>query len=345
VIEPGGSATRSFSYTPRRKNETFFHMRVGTVASCALFLLVACGSQDETSGPGGPSSAVGGSGGAEATGGGNSVMPGQGGTSANGGGTGGKAGSPDPGTGGASGGAGATGGTGGSNSGPTFHVFVLLGGSNMAGHPPAQAADRIEDERILVLGFDDCEPTGRKAGEWDVAAPPLHECSTDAVGPGDHFAKTLIAKLPEGDTIGLVPCALSDKSIDDFSKGTEKYDWIVERVKKAQERGGVVDGFLFHHGESDCGSETWPERVKKLVEDLKSDLGLGDIPFLPGELPYDGECSAQNALIKELPASIPNTHVVSAERLKVTDGQHFDHHSVIYLGERYEAALVEALGW
>jgi hypothetical protein len=215
----------------------------------------------------------------------------------------------------------------------------------MAGNPPAQDADRVEDERIRVLGFDDCSATGRKANEWDVAAPPLHECWADAIGPGDYFSKALIEKLPEGDTIGLVPCALSGQSVDFFSKGTEKYDWIIERVNNAKQRGGVIEGFLFHQGENDCQSQTWPTRVQKLVEDLKADLELGDLPFLPGELPYDGQCSAHNALVNQLPDLIPNTHVISAANLAVRDIWHFDHHSVMTLGERYEAAMVDALGW
>lgn len=246
------------------------------------------------------------------------------------------------GIGGAAGGAGAA---GAANTAPTFHVFVLLGQSNMAGNPPAQDSDKIEDERVLVLGFDDCAATGRRANEWDVASPPLHECWAKAVGPGDYFAKTLIQKLPEADTIGLVPCALSGQSVDVFSKGTDKYDWIVQRVNAAKRMGGVIQGFLFHQGESDCQNRTWPTRVQRLATDLKADLGLTDIPFLVGELPYGGQCSAHNELVRQLPALIPNAHVVSAEGLAVRDIWHFDHDSVIELGKRYEATLAKVWTW
>jgi hypothetical protein len=215
----------------------------------------------------------------------------------------------------------------------------------MAGNPPAEEVDRTEDERILVLGFDDCDATGRKADEWDIAAPPLHECWADAIGPGDYFSKALIQRLPEGDSIGLVPCALSGQSVDFFSKGTEKYDWIIERANNAKEMGGVIDGILFHQGETDCQSQTWPERVQKLVLDLKADLELTDIPFLAGELPNDGQCGAHNPLVHELPDLIPNAHVVPAGDLAVRDIWHFDHSSVIELGKRYEASLADALGW
>jgi hypothetical protein len=259
---------------------------------------------------------------------------------------GGKGGAPQAG----SAGSGGRGGAGGSsNTGPTFHVFVLLGQSNMAGYPRAQTADKVENERIRVLGFDDCSSTGRRADQWDVAAPPLHECFANAIGPGDYFSKTLLEKLPAGDTIGLVPCALSGQAIEIFSKGAERYDWIIDRVKNAQEMGGIVQGFLFHQGESNCGNSMWPMRVQKLVADLKADLDLGDIPFLAGELPYDSACRNHNPLVNQLPGLIPNGHVISAEGLALDANDssrfHFGRDAQIEFGKRYEAAMVTALGW
>jgi hypothetical protein len=98
-------------------------------------------------------------------------------------------------------------------------VFLLIGQSNMFGGAMANAGDLVEDERIRVLGFDDCTATGRRYNEWDTAAPPLHACWWNGIGPGDRFAKTLIEALPEGDTIGLIPVALPGAGIDMFRKG------------------------------------------------------------------------------------------------------------------------------
>ncbi|NLL72905.1 MAG: hypothetical protein GX237_05200 [Clostridiales bacterium] len=225
----------------------------------------------------------------------------------------------------------------------TFHVFLLLGQSNMAGYPRAQASDRVEDPRILALGYDD--------NQWRVAKPPLHETWQDAIGPGDWFAKTLIEKLPEGDTIGLVPCAISGERIETFMKsGGSKYDWIVSRARLAQEKGGVISGILFHQGESNNGDPSWPGKVNTLVEDLKKDLNLGDIPFIAGELLYSGSCAVHNQLINQLPSVVKNCYVVSAEGLVVdpSDGQwrlHFSHDSQVTLGERYAEKMIEALGY
>lgn len=260
-----------------------------------------------------------------------------------------------------SGGAGANGGglaaggsmntAGSAGSGPTFHVFLLLGQSNMAGYAKAEAADKVEDARIRVLGFDACTETGRQVDQWDTAAPPLHECWNSAVGPGDHFAKTLLGSIPSGDTIGLVPCAISGERIETFLKvGGSKYAWILERARLAQEAGGVIEGMIFHQGESNTGDSSWPGKVNTLVTDLRGDLEIGNVPFLAGELPYDGNSANHNPLVNQLATVVVNGHVVSASGLVVdpADTQwnlHFDHDSTVTLGERYAQKMIEALDW
>jgi hypothetical protein len=263
-------------------------------------------------------------------------------------GDGGGSGASTAGAGGASGSSGA--GAGGSaGAGATQHVFLLFGQSNMAGYARATNADKMEDPRIQVLGFDSCSATGRTNNQWDVAVPPLHECSPGAVGPGDWFSKTLIQKLPQTDKILLVPCALSGQAISVFSKGTEKYTWMVNRVKAAQQMGGVVEGLLFHQGESDCGNSGWPMKVKQLVADLRTDLAIGNVPFLAGELPPASACGNHNPLVNQLPGLITNGHVISAQGLNLdpADTQwnmHFGHDDTVELGKRYEAKMAELLG-
>lgn len=233
----------------------------------------------------------------------------------------------------------------------TFHVFLLLGQSNMAGYPKAQAADRAEDPRVRVLGFDDCAATGRKTDVWDVAAPPLHECWNDGLGPGDYFAKTLLAVIPEGDSIGLVPSAISGERIEAFLKiGGTRYDRLLQRARLAQQAGGVIEGMLFHQGESNNGDPSWPGKVSTLVADLRADLGIGEVPFLAGELLYSGGAAGHNRLVNQLPGLISNSRVISADGLvqDPTDTQwhlHFDRDSQVEFGKRYARSMIEALGW
>jgi hypothetical protein len=234
---------------------------------------------------------------------------------------------------------------------PTFHVFLLLGQSNMAGYPKAQQADRTEDPRVRVLGFDDCAATGRVTDQWDVAAPPLHECWNDGLGPGDYFAKTLLDIIPEGDSIGLVPCAISGERIEPFLKvGGTRYDYIVRRARMAQAAGGVIEGILFHQGESNNGDPSWPGKVNTLVTDLRTDLALGEVPFLAGELLYTGGTAGHNTQVNRIPGTVSNSFVISANGLVVdpADTQwnlHFGHDSVVEFGKRYAQTMIEALGW
>ena len=269
------------------------------------------------------------------------------------GGAGGSAGSVS--VGGVSGGGASTAGSagmagsGGGTGVAKFHVFLLLGQSNMAGYPKAQAADKTENPRIKVLGFDNCAATGRQTDKWATAVPPLHECGQGAIGPGDYFAKTLIDKLPANDTIGLVPAAISGEKIETFLKvGGAKYSWIINRAKLAQQMGGVIEGILFHQGESNSGDSTWPGKVKTLVTDLKADLGLADIPFLAGELAYDGPCAPHNTQVAKLPGLITNGFVISASGLALDPADttyhlHFGHDAQVTFGKRYEAKMAEAL--
>lgn len=332
-----------------------------------FFVLVACGTA------GGPADEGVASGGAEASSGG---VPASGGASsggaltasgghaaASGGAVGNSGGDAGAGTGGdassggeSNGSGGAVGAGGGNGSGgngssePVFHVFLLMGQSNMAGYPKAVAADKVEDPRIKVLGFDACSDTGRVEGAWDVAAPPLHECWNGALGPGDYFAKTLIEKYPTDDTIGLVPLAVSGSKIEPFMKsGGDKWAWIVSRAQAAKDAGGVIDGILFHQGESNCGDSAWPGKVKTLVTDLRTELGLGDVPFLAGELVHAGNCANHNTLVAQLPGLIANAHVVSAQDLALDPADtewhlHFGHDAQVTFGKRYAASMIEALG-
>jgi len=235
--------------------------------------------------------------------------------------------------------------------GSTFHVFLLLGQSNMAGYPKAQPADRTEDARVLVLGFDTCAATGRQPDVWDIAAPPLHECWNDGLGPADYFAKTLVDVIPAGDTIGLVPCAISGERIETFLKvGGARYDYIVQRARRAQERGGIIEGILFHQGESNSGDPSWPAKVNTLVTDLRTDLGLGPVPFLAGELLYSGGAAGHNTLVNQLPSVVGNAYVISANGLVQDPSDtewhlHFDHDSEVEFGRRYAAGMIAALGW
>lgn len=248
-----------------------------------------------------------------------------------------------------------TGGTGSMES--NFYVFLLIGQSNMEGQPKPVAEDFVTDERIKVLAYDNCPNLARVYNEWSTASPPLHSCYA-GLGPGDYFARAVAAAYPEK-TIGLVPCAISGVDIDFFRKGVVSarrsefrippdnqregaYDWVIERARIAQQT-GVIKGIIFHQGESDTGQSVWVDKVKGMVTDLRADLGLGDVPFVAGELLYGGCCASHNPIINRLPSQITNAFVVSADGLAGADEAHFDLAGQRELGARYAQAMLDAL--
>ncbi len=331
-------------------------------------LLIGCSSADDEAGEG---SGVGGTGGSvvstgavSGSGAFSSVGGGSGGAGA---GVGGSSASGGAGVGGLASGGTASGGdsSGGATSGgangadPDFMIFLLIGQSNMAGVPQPQAQDQTEHPRVKVLAYNNCGSLGRTYNEWYAAKPPLHGC-WEGVGPGDNFGKALADAFPNA-TIGLVPNAISGVDIDFFRKGVVSsrrnefqippdnhwsgaYEWVIERAKLAQQT-GVIRGIIFHQGESDSGSPQWVGKVKGIVSDLRADLGIGNVPFIAGELPYGGCCATyHNPLVNQLPSQIDNAFVVSASGLGIMqDKLHFDLAGQRELGKRYGQKMLDAL--
>jgi hypothetical protein len=294
-------------------------------------------------GSGGAGGMGGGLGGAGASAGSGGVNAGSGGASAGGGGLGG---------GGASAGSASAGGSGkgGAGSGdPVFHIFMLMGQSNMAGVAKHEPSDQNTDERLKVLGG-----CNQPAGQWNVAKPPLSDCPgekgwnlSDTVDPGIWFGKTLLTKLPAGATIGLVGTAESGESINTFISGGSHHAMILSKIAKAKTAENArFSGIIFHQGESDNGNSSWPGKVVQLYNEVKAAFGVDyEVPFILGELPAGGCCSGHNNLIHQAADQLPMGYWVSQEGTNVMDEYHFDHDSVVLMGTRYGETMIEALGW
>lgn len=243
-----------------------------------------------------------------------------------------------------------TGGTGGSSSG-VFHVFMLMGQSNMAGVAPREASDANTDQRMKIWGG--CNMPQR---QWNtVTNPPLNDCPgekgwnlNNTVDPGIWFAKTLLPRLPAGDTIGMIGTAESGESINTFITNGSHHAMILRKISevKAASPPARFAGIIFHQGESDSGQSTWPGKVVQLYNEVKAAWGVNfDVPFILGELPAGGCCSGHNTRVHEAAELLPDGHWVSQEGTRVMDQYHFDHASVVLMGQRYGESMIDALGW
>jgi hypothetical protein len=203
-----------------------------------------------------------------------------------------------------------------------------------------------------VLTLTSCGRHG--TNQWVPAQPPLHGCVGQAgtgaqgpgVGPGDYFAKALADAFPQ-DTILLVPNAIPGVSIDVFQPGQTAYNSIVSRARMAQQR-GQIRGMIFHQGETDSGQSNWPTRVKTVVDRLRSDLGIGQVPFVAGELLIGGCCTGHNTYVNQLPTVISNAFVARANGFTAVPNDgfgnlHFDLPSQREFGRRYGQLMIDAL--
>ncbi len=236
---------------------------------------------------------------------------------------------------------------------PRTQVFLLFGQSNMWGVPAPQAEDLQINPRVEVLTMTSCGAHG--VDQWVPAQPPLHGCvgqpsgggQGPGLGPGDYFGKALADAFPS-DTILLVPNAIPGVSIDVFQPGQQAYNSTVARARMAQQRGEIT-GIIFHQGETDNNAPDWPARVKNVVDRLRSDLEIGEVPFVAGELLYGGCCQMHNDRVNQLPSVITNTFVARANGFTAVTNDgfgnlHFDRNSQREFGGRYAALMLDALG-
>lgn len=253
---------------------------------------------------------------------------------------------------------------------PRFYVFLCLGQSNMEGFPRIEEQDKTEVERFQVLAAVDFPKQGRKKGNWYPAVAPLCRGST-GLCPADSFGRTMVTHLPKDIKVGVVNVSVAGCKIELFDKanyevyaktapgwmtgiikdyGGNPYAHLVEMGKLAQKK-GVIKGILLHQGESNTGDKKWPEKVKTVYANLIKDLDLKaeEVPLLAGELVHadqKGACASMNAIIAELPKSIPTAYVISSSGCKARgDRLHFTPEGYRELGKRYGEKMLSLLGY
>ena len=226
-----------------------------------------------------------------------------------------------------------------------FHLYLLIGQSNMAGRGVLSPTNRVPHDRVYKLD---------NFGLWTAAKEPLHfDKPVAGAGLGASFANAMLdGERPEV-AIGLVPCAFGGTSLDQWRSDDYLFGLAVLRAKKAMRR-GTLKGILWHQGEGDCSKElsaTYGGRFVKMIATLRRELGCGNVPVVVGELGrYLSDRAAArdvhdwsavvNAQLNALPSRVPVCACVSSEGLvHKGDGVHFSTESLRVLGRRYAAAL------
>ncbi|EOR94307.1 putative acetyl xylan esterase AxeA [Arcticibacter svalbardensis MN12-7] len=237
-------------------------------------------------------------------------------------------------------------------SGTQFELYLLIGQSNMAGRGILEPVDILPDRHVLRLN---------KEMKWEVAKDPLHfDKPAAAVGPGFTFGKDL-AQIDTSKIIGLIPSAVGGTPIAAWHAGvyyeptkTYPYDDAIKRAREAMKQ-GTLKGVIWDQGESDSNvknSAVYGVRLKELIENLRSDLGIPDLAFVAAQLPdyqihkidtagnerINHGVEVINKAIADL--EIKNYAFIDAKDVKdIGDHTHLDAPSARLMGHRYANAM------
>ena len=260
---------------------------------------------------------------------------------------------------------------------PNFYIYICFGQSNMEGNAQPESIDRTGiDKRFQLLATCNFTNPSRTKGKWYTATPPLVS-PNGGLGPSDYFGRMMVECLPENVRVGVIPVAMGGSPIEMFDKdkyktkiqekesnggtpwwatlanmhyGGNPYGRIIEMAKEAQ-KVGVIKGILLHQGCSNNGDSNWPNMVRKIYNDMLTDLGLGtdSVPLFVGETLYQnqgGSCYAHNTQVARVPSVIKNSYVVSSDGCPGNgkDTWHFNAWGYRVLGSRYAAEALYALG-
>jgi hypothetical protein len=227
-----------------------------------------------------------------------------------------------------------------------FHLFLLVGQSNMAGRGKVSTADKTPHPRVKMLN---------KEGKWVPAVDPLHfDKSVAGVGVGKTFG-TLVAETDKEITIGLIPCGAGGSPISTWEVGgyhgqtkSHPYDDAIRRAKIALED-GTLKGILWHQGESDAKpelSKIYESKLHELIVRFRQELDAKNVPFIAGQMgqfaerPWNDEKKQVDKAHHDLPKKVPATAFVNSDELTHKGDQvHFDSKSYRELGRRYFEAF------
>jgi hypothetical protein len=229
-----------------------------------------------------------------------------------------------------------------------FHLYLLMGQSNMVGRDLKGMGAQQENPRILSLNPE---------GQWVVAKDPLHAKIgriESGIGPGLSFATEMLNSGTDAKvTIGLIPCAVGGTPLGRWTKGKggDLYEQAIARAKAAS-KDGVVKGMIWHQGETDsekqANADSYGTRLALMIQDLRRDLGQPELPVVVGQLgeflaltpeKFPGAATVQAAL-RKIPDTVPHTAFADSAGLgHKGDKLHFNAEASKELGIRFARAM------
>jgi hypothetical protein len=239
-------------------------------------------------------------------------------------------------------------------------LFILSGQSNMSGKGGLAPWTQQTNPNIYMFGNDyrwklAVEPVDSPVGQID----KVSEDEGVGSGPSLAFASALLEKYPNM-VIGLIPCARSGTSIDEWRRNLSVDSLYGSCLKRARiaSRMGEISGLLFFQGEQDAldplaypnampHPENWGSEFKTFVESWRSDLNLPELPVvfaqigqqkMPMDLPNWKVVQEQQRAVQ-----LPFCEMITTDDLELKDELHFATKSYQIIGERFAAAYLKIM--
>jgi len=162
-----------------------------------------------------------------------------------------------------------------------LHLYLLIGGSNMAGRAEVpQDAGEIIDRCYLLNDKNEWVPARNPLNRYSSAREDL---AIQKLGPGYSFVRKMLEQ-DKTISIGLIVNAYGDSKIDQWFGKSELY-WGARKGAKAAMRSGTMKGILWHQGESDQkAADGYLDKLQTLAANLRSDLADTGLPFIVGQI-------------------------------------------------------------
>jgi hypothetical protein len=159
------------------------------------------------------------------------------------------------------------------------HSFLMIGQSNMAGRGFLTDAAPLDTNggRLMVL----------RNGRWQRMYRPVNpDRHVSGTCLAESFAKAYSDEHPDID-VGIIPCADGGTSLSQWEEGGLLFDYAVSCAKLAM-RTSRLGGILWHQGEGEAKTpelaSSYAARFFPIVQELRKELNLPEVPFLVGGL-------------------------------------------------------------
>lgn len=232
---------------------------------------------------------------------------------------------------------------------PKYHVILIIGQSNTNAGIGLDPKIDTADVRVKQLGRFD----GRDFKIVEAIEPLDHSTAMEGkIGFGLTFSNLYAnSYLKAGDSLFIIPCGYGGTGFKDnnWNKGNRLYKDAIKRTRFVLSNypNSALTAILWHQGEKDVGNANYEIALSTFIEDIRTDLGYPDVPFiLGGMVPFwtqqDEDRKRQQNIIASMNDKLwrtgyadPNIPFKIEKSNNSFDAFHFDANGQREIGKRY----------